>query len=599
MHPSPTPAAEPAWRPLRPHDPARLGSYQLLGRLGSGGMGVVYAARAQPGGGLVAVKVLRAGLTDREELRRRFRREVEAAHSVAPFCTAAVLDADLDGPVQYIVSEYVAGPTLDRLVRRRGPLPPSGLHALAVGMASALAAIHAAGVVHRDLKPGNVLLAPTGPRVIDFGTAHLDDAGPPTGTGGATGTPAYMAPELQHGQEATPAADVFAWGATVAFAGTGRRAFGDGPDAAIAYRIVWDQPDLDGLDPGLRPLVQWALAKDPARRPSARDLLLGLTSGATDPGEAAGEVLARQWRPVGDAASSVMGAEPVPTPPPTVDRRDWSSQRRRRALALVGGILAGALTLGVAGFGAVALVDSLRDDTGTAATGEGAGLPGARLLLRDDFARKGNGWRETAPGEDGWSSRYVDGGYEMTAGNGGGLFGEANFFETDGVRIEVDVRFRDGGNERGGVVVECPMVAPGDPAEVEAEKAGRDRPEKVGVVLRRDGSWTIASDPRGLDDPAIRQPRTFASGRWDGFRADRVNRLAVTCLPGRNGASGGQAGVAAFLNDRDQASYDGDGLDGIGTAVISSFNVSAPGSGPSVTPTIVLIDNVEIWGRGG
>ena len=138
----------PAWRPLRPHDPPSLGRYELLGRLGAGGMGVVYAARPIGGGDLVALKVIRAELTHRPELRERFRREVGVARRVAPFCTAAVLDADLDGGVQYIVSEYVAGPTLDRVVRQHGPLPPSGLYALAVGVAGAISAIHAAGIVH-------------------------------------------------------------------------------------------------------------------------------------------------------------------------------------------------------------------------------------------------------------------------------------------------------------------------------------------------------------------------------------------------------------------------------------------------------------------
>ena len=599
MHPNPDPAQPPGWRPLRPHDPTRLGQYELLGRLGSGGMRVVYAARALQGGDLVALKVIRAELTHRPELRERFRREVAAARRVAPFCTASVLDAHLDGlagGVQYIVSEYVAGPTLDRVIRQQGPLPPSGLHALAVGVAGALSAIHAAGIVHRDLKPSNVLLGATGPRVIDFGMARMADGAMLTTHSGSTGTPAYMAPELHQGHEATPAADVFAWGAAIAFAGTGRPVFGGGAGAAVAYRIVWGEPDLDGFDAHLRPLVELALAKDPAQRPSARELLLRLTSGATGPQEAVERVLATGWRPVDEAASRSAAA--VPTPEPTLPRSAYDARRRRSALAVVGGILAGVITLGIAGFGVVALVNSSRDGGGLAAEGPGGGspapppeLPGARLLLRDDFSTKANRWRETSPNEESaWSSRYVDGGYEMIAGPGGGFYSDALLLGSGGTYVEVDATFREG-NPQGALVIQCPVRGGDD-----------DTTGNVAFFLRRDGSWEVVINPDMYDGFGTHSDRDIlARGTFEGFRSGQANRLAVACLPA---AGGRKSAVQAALNGRDEVTYDGAGLDGLGDSIpLAVFDLSAPdledrGLGEALD-TKVLIDNVEVWGMQG
>jgi hypothetical protein len=612
MHPNPDPAQTPGWRPLRPHDPTRLGQYELLGRLGSGGMGVVYAARALQGGDLVALKVIRAELTHRPELRERFRREVAAARRVAPFCTASVLDADVDGlagGVQYIVSEYVAGPTLDRVVRQQGPPPSSGLHALAVGVAGALSAIHAAGIVHRDLKPSNVLLGATGPRVIDFGMARMADGAMLTTHSGSTGTPAYMAPELHQGHEATPAADVFAWGAAIAFAGTGRPVFGGGAGAAVAYRIVWGEPDLDGFDPHLRPLVELALAKDPARRPSARELLLRLTSGATGPKEAVEQVLATRWRPVAEAASRSAA---VPTPEPTLPRSAYDARRRRSALAVVGGIMAAVITLGIAGFGVVALVSSSRNlgDRGSTSTSAAAAggrpgappeLPGVGLLLADDFTTKANGWNETTLNEGSYASRYVDGGYEMTSGQGGGLFYEATFIDTNGVHYEVDATFRANSNPKGALKVTCPIVVSDkDPGKLTDEELDA-LPKNVAVLLHGDGSWKIVANPDeydySFDDKTF---RILAEGKWAGFRTGQANRLTVTCIPAK---SGRKAKVITSLNDADKRTYDGVGLEGIGDSVQDAIDLSSPvadGVDPDTAPrTTVLIDNVEVWGTEG
>ncbi|GGS52485.1 hypothetical protein GCM10010156_08950 [Planobispora rosea] len=249
--------------------PASLGPYRVVGQLGRGGMGTVYLAE-DPAGTRVAVKVINAELAGDPVFAERFRDEVTAAKRVRRFCTAPVLDADLDGDPLYVVTEFVPGPTLAEAERLTG----SNLEALAVGVATALTAIHGAGVVHRDLKPANVLLSPLGPRVIDFGIARaLDTLFERTATGRIVGTPDYMAPEALRGEPVTPAFDVFSWGCVVAFAATGRPPFGGRTLTEVLYRVAHEAPVLDGLDPVLREAVEVALDKDPARRPTAQQLL--------------------------------------------------------------------------------------------------------------------------------------------------------------------------------------------------------------------------------------------------------------------------------------------------------------------------------------
>jgi len=276
----------PRARELRPSDPRELGAYRILGRLGEGGMGRVYLAEA-PDGTPVALKVIRAELADDAEFRRRFRSEVTRARQVPPFCTAEVLDADTEHEPPYLVVEYVDGPSLSAVVEERGPLTPANQHGLAVGVAVALTAIHGAGVIHRDLKPSNVLLAPGSPKVIDFGIARAADAtNANTQTGQVLGTVAYMSPERfgPDGSHAiTPAADTFAWGAVVAYAGTGRTPFRADVPAALAVRIMTAEPDLHGLRGPLRDLVESALAKNPADRPTARQLVDQLLAGSGAP----------------------------------------------------------------------------------------------------------------------------------------------------------------------------------------------------------------------------------------------------------------------------------------------------------------------------
>ncbi|WP_157963950.1 serine/threonine-protein kinase [Actinocorallia populi] len=266
---------------LRADDPRLLGRYRLLGRLGTGGMGVVYLA-CDPAAAMprpVAVKVIMPELTEDPTFSARFRREVAAARRVRPFCTAPVLDARLDHPPLFVVTEYVPGPTVRQVVAERGALRGADLDALAVGVATALTAIHAEGIVHRDLKPANVLLSPIGPRVIDFGIARNTDSSTRlTAAEGSVGTPSFMPPETFRHQPVGPPGDVFGWGALIAYAASGHPPFGSGTLAEIAYRVVHLDPSLDGLQGPLHDLVARALDKDPERRPTAQALLDELVS---------------------------------------------------------------------------------------------------------------------------------------------------------------------------------------------------------------------------------------------------------------------------------------------------------------------------------
>ncbi|MGV9304605.1 protein kinase domain-containing protein [Nonomuraea sp. NPDC003727] len=269
----------PPYDQLRSGDPARLGDYTLLGRLGEGGQGVVYLA-ADPTGARVAIKWLRPGDTVSAE---RFLREVQVAQQVAPFCTAQVLSTGAADGRPYIVSEYVEGPSLQRVVQEQGPRSGPALHRLAIGTATALAAIHQAGIVHRDFKPANVIIAPDGPRVIDFGIARALNA-TSTISSAPVGTPSFMAPEQLLGHQVGPAADMFTWASTIAYAASGRAPFGSDTMPAVINRVLNAPPEVSGLDEPLRGVVHACLSKDPALRPTAEQVIMRLLQHPVAPG---------------------------------------------------------------------------------------------------------------------------------------------------------------------------------------------------------------------------------------------------------------------------------------------------------------------------
>jgi serine/threonine protein kinase len=263
---------------LQAGDPRSAGPYRLLGRLGSGGMGQVFLGRSA-GGRLVAIKVIRPELAGEPGFRVRFAREVTAARHVSGLFTALVVDADAEGPMPWLATAYVAGPSLDEAVAEQGPLPADSVLTLAAGLAEGLQAIHAAGVVHRDLKPSNVLLADDGPRVIDFGISRAAEATMLTQAGTVLGTPGFMSPEQAEGGETGPPSDVFSLGAVLAFAATGEGPFGTGSTPALMFRVVHGDPEIAHVPAQIRPVIERCLAKDPRQRPTAADLLAELGAG--------------------------------------------------------------------------------------------------------------------------------------------------------------------------------------------------------------------------------------------------------------------------------------------------------------------------------
>ncbi|QDQ13039.1 protein kinase domain-containing protein [Streptomyces spectabilis] len=274
--------------PLEPDEPAAIGPYRLLGRLGSGGMGRVYVGRST-GGRTVAVKVVHPHFALDEEFRARFRREIDAARRVGGEWTAPVLDADPEAAQPWVATGYAAGPSLTEAVRDAGPLPEHSVRVLGAGLAEALAHVHGLGLVHRDVKPSNVLLTLDGPRLIDFGIARATDGTASlTSTGVSIGSPGYMAPEQILGKGVTGAADVFSLGASLVYAATGAPPFTGDTSAALLYKVVHEEPELGALEGELRDLAAACLAKDAAARPAPARVARRLAPAGAAPLVAAG-----------------------------------------------------------------------------------------------------------------------------------------------------------------------------------------------------------------------------------------------------------------------------------------------------------------------
>ncbi|WP_214321034.1 protein kinase domain-containing protein [Nonomuraea sediminis] len=452
-----------------------IGGYVLRRVLGRGGMGEVHLA-STPTGSLAAVKVIHPALARDPAFRRRFEREVAAARRVARFCTAPVLDAGFDEETAYLVTEYVKGPDLAQAVRAQGAFSGANLEALAVGIATALSAIHGAGVIHRDLKPSNVLLSPLGPRVIDFGIAQLVD-GDASVSQSILGTPAFMAPEQVRGEPLSPAADVYAWGGVIAFAGTGRLPFGGGAPHEVLYRIVNEGPALDGLEAGMRGLVERAMAKESRLRPTVQQLLADLMGGRQITPETATQVVENTW------TGPANGREEVPADP----GQDGAGRKAKRWPWV-----AGAVGLAAVVAGAVVVPLTARESWPYTA----------------DF---GDAWAVGT--SQGGTARQVGGAYVLTANAGWRLWKSAPRREPGDVVVSAKARLEQGEGEYG---VWCHgRQGSGDRYEFTLNDQG-----KASIVKRRAGG-----QPAILYGPA--EAKTAQDNRIVADCAGRTLRLWV------------------------------------------------------------------------
>ncbi|WP_328664971.1 bifunctional serine/threonine-protein kinase/ABC transporter substrate-binding protein [Streptomyces sp. NBC_00328] len=376
--------------PLRGADPARIAGYRLLRRLGAGGMGVVYLARSA-GGALAAVKVIRAAYADDAGFRARFRREVETGGRVASPWVVPLLDADPDAESPWLATAFVPGPSLAEAVEECGPLPYGTVRVLGARLAEALDAVHGAGLVHRDVKPGNVLLAVDGPRMIDFGIARMPEDTALTASGMVVGSPGFLSPEQAQGRgrEIGPASDVFSLGCLLAYAVTGGRPFGHGSAAEMLVRTVHDEPELDGVPEPLLPLLRGCLAKEPGSRPAVagiRRALDGTGEGGGWLPESLTRLIARRSAAVlalpAVDATEVSGATVADAAPGAETAVGSGGSTRRRFLVL--GSAAGVLAAG----GTAAWWTARKPDR-SSAQGSETRLPRLVVALHADLSGSG------------------------------------------------------------------------------------------------------------------------------------------------------------------------------------------------------------------
>uniref|UniRef100_A0AAU2AJ86 Bifunctional serine/threonine-protein kinase/ABC transporter substrate-binding protein n=1 Tax=Streptomyces sp. NBC_00093 TaxID=2975649 RepID=A0AAU2AJ86_9ACTN len=404
-------------QPLKPGDPPFVGGHRLLGRLGAGGMGVVYLARST-GGALVALKVIRAEYAADPGFRTRFRREAEAAGGLTGRWLVPVTAAEPDAHEPWLATAFVPGPSLAEAVELYGPLPDRTVRALGARLAEALTEVHAAGLVHRDVKPHNVLLALDGPRLIDFGIARSTTATALTATDVVIGSPGYLSPEQAQARagDMGPPSDIFSLGCVLAYAATGRRPFGTGTPAAVIFRTVHEEPDLDTVPWTLVPLLTGCLAKDPQARPTAREVRDALTdeAGSANDGAEVGVGAGGDWLPpslprlIARRSAAVL-ALPDPVPTTLVQSPDRPAPSRRRLLTLGsaaavtltgGGLAAWAASRPTAGSGSgttgsgplpVYVIGVHADLSGPDATIGRAQERGVRLAVEDFNSRSRSG----------------------------------------------------------------------------------------------------------------------------------------------------------------------------------------------------------------
>ena len=365
---------------LSPSDPPTVGPYRLVGRLGQGGMGVVYLAHGQDGTP-VAVKVVKSEVADQPQFRARFAREVQAARAVDGQYTARVVDADTDASPQWVATQYVPGPTLADHIDTHGPMPADQVRLLGLGLAEAIDAIHAAGLIHRDLKPSNIILSPEGPKVIDFGISQTSDATSLTQTGVYLGSLAWMSPEQVTGTPLTPASDMFSLGLLLAYAALGHHPYGDGRPEAVAFRTINHTPNLTGLPQSIRTVCQSLLVVDTTKRPSPTGTVAALTGERTTINDIT-RLMATSW-----------DATPTTAAPKTTDAAPSMSRRRRATLI---GALAGIGSLAVAAGVAVALGVSPTSSLAQESS-EVAASSGDLTLAADDAPENRADQAESAP----------------------------------------------------------------------------------------------------------------------------------------------------------------------------------------------------------